>query len=138
MTYSWFSNPELSILTPPLILSVALHCLWWGRDPYTTSAPAPLAGETPVSTSTATSTPAPTSPLAVAVTKRLKIASINPHAETYDPALTTVGSGAFQFRMMYESLTRLDQWGEVVPNLATSWEISPDFRTHIFHLKKGV
>ena len=39
---------------------------------------------------------------------------------------------------IFEGLTRIDENGGVQPSLATSWEISPDNLTYIFHLKKGV
>ncbi len=147
MAYRWFRNPKVLILTPlKLILLFLIAC---GESaaptlqpsPTATSAPAQVvvAGETPVSapTATPTATPAPAAGAQAAV-DRLRIATLNPHAETYDPALTTAGSGAFQFRMMYESLLRFDQQGAYIPNLATSWEISSDLTTWTLHLKKGV
>ena len=84
-----------------------------------------------------TPTPAPP-PAAVAVSTRLRTASF-PQRETNDPALSTVGEASLQFRMMYETLTRLDEnGGVVVPNLALRWESSSDSKTHTFFLKKGV
>lgn len=38
----------------------------------------------------------------------------------------------------YEPLVSRDESGKIVPNLAESWDISPDGKTWIFHLRKGV
>ncbi|NPV07724.1 MAG: ABC transporter substrate-binding protein [Anaerolineae bacterium] len=43
--------------------------------------------------------------------------------------------------MLLESLTRWDNRTgaiEIVPNLATSWDVSPDGREYTFHLRRGV
>lgn len=39
---------------------------------------------------------------------------------------------------LFESLTRIDARGEVVPGLAESWEVSPDGLTYTFKLRPGV
>ncbi|MGE4243880.1 ABC transporter substrate-binding protein [Ramlibacter sp.] len=39
---------------------------------------------------------------------------------------------------IYETLTKIQPDGAVVPLLAESWEISPDLRTYTFRLRKGV
>lgn len=39
---------------------------------------------------------------------------------------------------VFEGLVRLDANGDPQPQLATSWEISPDGRTYRFHLRPGV
>jgi peptide/nickel transport system substrate-binding protein len=39
---------------------------------------------------------------------------------------------------IYEGLTRIDQNGSVLPDLAKSWDISPDGLTYTFHLATGV
>ena len=54
---------------------------------------------------------------------------------------TTTGGAAIPQALMgnvYETLVRIDADGEVVPHLATSWEISPDGLVHTFHLREGV
>jgi peptide/nickel transport system substrate-binding protein len=38
----------------------------------------------------------------------------------------------------YEPLVSRDESGKIVPNLAESWEISPDGKVWTFHLRKGV
>ena len=40
--------------------------------------------------------------------------------------------------LIFSGLTRLNEKGEVIPDLAESWEISPDGRQYTFHLRKGV
>ncbi|HVW92346.1 MAG TPA: ABC transporter substrate-binding protein [Devosia sp.] len=39
---------------------------------------------------------------------------------------------------IFEGLTRIDQNGQVQPDLAKSWDISPDGLTYTFHLQSGV
>ncbi len=40
--------------------------------------------------------------------------------------------------LVFSGLTRLGSNGDVLPDLAQSWEISPDGLTYIFHLRPGV
>ena len=39
---------------------------------------------------------------------------------------------------LFESLTRIDERGDVVPGLAERWEVSGDGLTYTFHLRGGV
>lgn len=41
-------------------------------------------------------------------------------------------------RLIYSGLTRYNSRRQLIPDLATSWEISPDGKTYTFHLRKGV
>lgn len=44
-----------------------------------------------------------------------------------------------QFEPFWETLVGIDpKTGEYIPALATKWEISPDYKTWTFHLRKGV
>ncbi len=55
---------------------------------------------------------------------------------TLDPAKAT---GQLEGRIIFgllEGLTTLNADGEVIPGVATHWEISPDGRTYTFHLRK--
>ncbi len=45
---------------------------------------------------------------------------------------------AYLARQYLDNLVSLDNNGQVVPWLATNWEISPDRRSYTFHLKPGV
>lgn len=58
-----------------------------------------------------------------------KIASLNPLAP--QPAIAFIGG------QIYTSLTRLDAKSRVQPNLATSWDISPDGLSYTFHLAEN-
>ena len=55
---------------------------------------------------------------------------------------TTGGAAAaireVTYANIFEGLTRLDQTGSVRPDLAKSWDISPDGLTYTFHLQTGV
>lgn len=54
---------------------------------------------------------------------------------------TTTGGAAIPQALManvYEGLVRIDDAGQVVPLLATSWEVSDDRTTYTFHLREGV
>jgi len=41
-------------------------------------------------------------------------------------------------RLIFSGLTQYDTRGNLVPDLATSWQISPDGKTYTFHLRHGV
>lgn len=41
-------------------------------------------------------------------------------------------------RLLFDGLVYLDEKGNITPWLAQSWEVSPDGRTYIFHLRDGV
>ena len=53
-----------------------------------------------------------------------------------DPIKT--GSSIFLSEQIYDGLVRLDKNFNVIPSLASYWEISPDGKKYTFHLKKGV
>ena len=42
------------------------------------------------------------------------------------------------FTQVYNSLLYIDRDGKVVPNMAQSWETSPDGLTYTFHLHDGI
>jgi len=54
---------------------------------------------------------------------------------------TTTGGAAIPQALManvYEGLVRIDESGEIVPHLATSWEVSEDNTVYTFTLREGV
>jgi len=55
-----------------------------------------------------------------------------------DPALSTDVPTGRAVSYVFDGLTRFDESGRVVPNLATSWELSRDGMTYTFHLRRGV
>ena len=56
---------------------------------------------------------------------------------SFDPAVVFDDS-IIQMGMIYETLTRVTPKGEVLPWLASSWEVSEDGLEWIFHLREGV
>ena len=40
--------------------------------------------------------------------------------------------------LVFSGLTRIGERGEILPDLATGWDISPDSRTYVFRLRPGV
>ncbi|MBV9539450.1 MAG: ABC transporter substrate-binding protein [Acidisphaera sp.] len=59
------------------------------------------------------------------------------------PILDPTGNAAAAIRTvvyhnLFESLTRIDENGQVVPGLAESWKVSPDGRTYTFKLRQNV
>jgi peptide/nickel transport system substrate-binding protein/oligopeptide transport system substrate-binding protein len=55
-----------------------------------------------------------------------------------DPALSTDVPTGRVVAYLFDGLTRFTPEAQVVPGLATSWEISPDGVTYTFHLRRGV
>jgi peptide/nickel transport system substrate-binding protein/oligopeptide transport system substrate-binding protein len=55
-----------------------------------------------------------------------------------DPALSTDVPTGRAVGYLFDGLTRFTERAQVVPNLATRWDISPDGQTYTFHLKQGV
>ncbi|RSZ62387.1 ABC transporter substrate-binding protein [Corynebacterium hylobatis] len=54
---------------------------------------------------------------------------------------TTTGGAAIPQALMsniYEGLVRIDAAGDIIPHLATSWEVSEDATDYLFHLREGV
>ncbi len=76
--------------------------------------------------------PVEPTPIEFAVAEPYQIHTFDPIAATQDgqdaPAITTV----------YEGLAVVTPSGEVVPRLATSWEISEDRRAYTLELRRGV
>ena len=152
MTYRRFRNPKVLILTP--LMLTLLFVMACGGDASPTSAPSPGATATlepaavgptaipskpgtaptlppreqPTTIPTATPRPTPTRiGTGDPVVGRLKIAALNPSAESWNPYKIARGSGRFQSQMMYETLVEMDTEGVAVPNLAESWEMNSSF-----------
>ncbi len=58
------------------------------------------------------------------------VGPLNPHL--YSP------SQMFAQAMVYEPLVKYGPGGKIIPCLAESWDVSPDGREYVFHLRKGV
>ncbi len=56
-----------------------------------------------------------------------------------DPTANAAAAiGEVTYQNIYQGLTQIAASGQVVPSLATSWDISADGKTYTFHLAKGV
>ena len=58
--------------------------------------------------------------------------------KSLDPALSTDVPTGRAVSYLFDGLTRFSPDAKVGPALATRWEISPDGRTYVFHLRPGV
>lgn len=58
--------------------------------------------------------------------------------ETLDPHIVTGQPDIRICEALFEGLTARDGAGQIVPGIASSWEISPDRRTYTFHLRPSV
>jgi oligopeptide transport system substrate-binding protein len=57
---------------------------------------------------------------------------------TLDPAISADMSSHLYVMQIFSGLVRLDQELNVVPDIAETWEPSPDGRTYTFYLRQGV
>ncbi|MBF0528596.1 MAG: ABC transporter substrate-binding protein [Deltaproteobacteria bacterium] len=57
---------------------------------------------------------------------------------TLDPATCGDAEGAQNMSQMYDTLVILDKTGNIAPGLAESWDVSPEYKTYTFHLRKGI
>lgn len=55
-------------------------------------------------------------------------------SQSLDPAITTDPNTQLIMNMIYSGLVRLDSNYNVLPDQATTWDISPDNKTYTFHL----
>jgi len=57
---------------------------------------------------------------------------------TLDPAISADMSSHIYVMHIFSGLVRLDHELNIVPDIAESWDISPDGKTYTFHLRQGV
>lgn len=55
-----------------------------------------------------------------------------------NPLLATSRADRDLSALLYSGLTRVDEFGQPVPDLAESWEVTPDGLTYTFHLRPDV
>ncbi|MCD6472059.1 ABC transporter substrate-binding protein, partial [Candidatus Aerophobetes bacterium] len=55
-----------------------------------------------------------------------------------DPAVAGTQEAFYTLFAVYDQLVTRDNNLKVKPLLATSWEVSKDYKTYTFHLRKGV
>ncbi len=71
-------------------------------------------------------------------TRSKLIVGIIQEPTSMDPTADATNSISVTLRdNLYEGLVRLDQGGKVLPQLARTWDVSPDGRTITFHLVQG-
>jgi peptide/nickel transport system substrate-binding protein len=70
-------------------------------------------------------------------TGSIKMLSPEP-TQGLDPNIAAADASRGLMGMIYETLTELDENGDLVGSLADSWEISPDGLTYTFKLRQGV
>jgi oligopeptide transport system substrate-binding protein len=56
--------------------------------------------------------------------------------ELLDPVAATAQATGRVLYALFEGLTAFDQFGKAQPGVAERWEISPDGRTYVFHLRE--
>jgi len=107
-----------------------------------TAAPTPAAAAKPtVPASAATPTNAPAAAPKTATTTASGTELVigkDQEAPGLDPAKNPAQAATRVFDLMYSRLTRLDANMRPQPDLAQTWDISPDGKTYTFHLRQGV
>ncbi len=63
---------------------------------------------------------------------------LNFNPTTLDPALIVDVNGGMIAAKIFNGLVRMDENLEVIPDLAESWDISPDGKKYTFHLRRDV
>ena len=123
------------VVMASLLLIVAL--LPHPGDGNATTAAAESETETPIQTAAETARPLPAAP-AIAPQNVLvealvgEIRKINPLLATNNAVDRDIAS------LIFEGLTTINQYGEVIPDLATAWTVSPDGLQYVFELRQDV
>ncbi len=63
--------------------------------------------------------------------------TINPPT-IINPVLTYQGVSSSLMSLIFNALVRVNAQGEIIPDLAESWDVSEDGLIYVFHLKRGV
>jgi peptide/nickel transport system substrate-binding protein len=100
----------------------------------TAASPAPSAATTGAPSTAATSAPS----VAPSSTGGSTVVLARPASRTINHLAESSIEGAQNDDLVYESLVQIDGSGKIIPELATSWEPSADFKTWTFELRPGV
>src|SRR5260370_359142 len=102
------------------------------------AATAPAAAAAPTVAKPAGTAAAPAATAALAAKGGELVVGKDQEAPGLDPAKNPAQAATRIFDLMYSRLTRLDVQMRPQPDLAEKWEISPDGKTYVFHLRSGV
>ena len=127
------------------VLAMLVASLACGAEATATPAPqatsAPAASPTAVPKATVAPQPTATAPAAPVVKPvyggNLRV-SYDRDPQSLDPATSTGGSTALVGFALYSNIVQLGRNGEILPELAQSWDVSADGKTITFRLVKGV
>jgi peptide/nickel transport system substrate-binding protein len=117
---------------------VVLAAMLWGcGSAAPSSSPASSGGAT--STPAGSSASSPASPSASPVSGGTLVFARNADVISWDPIIPTDNPSIWAQLNIYDQLVRVAPGSEAVePDLATSWDVSPDGKTYTFHLRTGV
>ena len=119
----------LALATIALLVAAACGSSEEGPTLQPTSTPVPTAPAT-----LATATPVPDSPVGTGG----EFTRLFSDPPTLDPALTSDTSSAFVVIEVFSGLVTIDADLNIVPDIATRWDLSNDERTFTFHLRNDV
>lgn len=63
---------------------------------------------------------------------------VEKHIQTFDPRVSSDSAAERMRQLLFNALTRKNEQFEPVPDLAESFESTPDYKTFTFHLRRGV
>ena len=66
------------------------------------------------------------------------VETIGGDAKYFSPVLAKSDAEKAVSHLVYSALVKVDETGKIVPDLATSWEVSGDGLSYTFHLRNGV
>ena len=142
----WFKNPNLLICAPLMVcLLFAVACGGAATQPQATAVPAAPADATAPAASNEAATPQPmaqpadtSSTEGEPVQDRLRVAVVPPYIQgTLGFIMGGTPQGLLQ--PIQEHLVQMDYFtGELVPMLATEWEMTPDGKTWNFKLRQNI
>jgi ABC-type transport system substrate-binding protein len=141
------SRMRLQMSLSAMLLATVLACARAPEAPPTPTAapqaaakPAPTTAPAapPAAASGSAATPAPAPAATTAPKGGELVVGKDQEAPGLDPAKNPASAALRIFDFTYSRLTRLDPQMRPQPDLATSWEISPDGKTYTFHLRQGV
>jgi peptide/nickel transport system substrate-binding protein len=145
--------PILLVVAALIFLVVAIYLRFVASDEDTNNDAQPdtvnvqqLATPTPTQAQTATPTPRPsptatipavedfTRPVPAQLTEGLvgQIRKLNPLFAQFNPVDQDISA------LIFEGLTTINEFGEVVPALAERWEVSPDGLDYVFALRRDI